>query len=397
MKYISLIIGCFLVGIIVYGGWFGYRNLRGIGPAVLPSFRVKNILPSQALQKATNTTGLPLILPDGFSVSLFAANVKGARVLTWDPKGTLIVSSPSTGEVIALSDTNGDGVSDSMSVVVRGLNQPHGIAFFNGVLYVAESDQVASYTYDTTTYRAENKKKLVELPNGSTHFSRTIGFGPDKKLYISVGSSCNACKEKDWRRAKMLVMNPDGSNLREYASGLRNSVFFIWHPVTHEMWATDMGRDLLGDDMPPDEVNIVRDGGFYGWPYCYGNRTQDMTFDASDTVKKLCENSIAPHIPLQAHSAPLGLSFIPDNWPDEYKGDLLVSYHGSWNRTKPTGYNVVRFDVDKNGAPTGEHDFISGWLDGKNASGRPVDLLFDPKGNLYITDDKSGNIYRVSP
>lgn len=160
------------------------------------------------------------------------------------------------------------------------------------------------------------------------------------------------------------------------------------------MWATDMGRDLLGDNTPPEEVNIIEAGKDYGWPYCYGDRVHDDNFDP----KKIhsCDTTVPPQISFQAHSAPLGLAFIPDSWPEEYRGDLLVAYHGSWNRTEPTGYKVVRFDLDENGKSKGQSDFLSGFLEGNEAVGRPVDLLFDPQGNLFISDDKAGVVYKIT-
>lgn len=342
-----------------------------------------------------NTTGIPLAIPDGFSVSLFAKNLNGARVLAWDPLGTMLVSVPDDGKVLALPDMNTDGVAEEPIVVMSGLNRLHGLAFHTDKLYIAETDGIAVYDYDTKTKKASNKKKIIDLPGGGNHFSRTIGFGPDGRLYITVGSSCNVCVEKDDRRAKMLVANVDGSGLREYAKGLRNSVFFVWHPVTKQLWATDMGRDLLGDNIPPEEVNIIEEGGDYGWPYCYDNRVHDNAFDPKNT--KRCDITKPPRITFQAHSAPLGLAFIPDSWPKDYRGDLLVSYHGSWNRTEPTGYKVVRFYLDAQGNSTKEEDIISGWLTSRGALGRPVDLLFDTQGRLYVSDDKAGVIYVVTP
>jgi glucose/arabinose dehydrogenase len=393
-KVIFLLIVLFA---LMYGGWFVYRNFRGAGPAFGPIPAV-TLNPSQGATSeiiATNTTGLPLTLPAQVSIALFAKNLGNPRVLAFDPEGALVVSVPSQSKVVALPDRNADGVADETMTVAEGLNLPHGLAFRDGKIYIAETHQVAMYDYNVTTKKAENKKKLFDLPAGGNHFSRTIGFGPDGKLYTSIGSSCNVCNEKDPRRAKIFISNADGSDFREYASGLRNSVFFVWHPITREMWATDMGRDLLGDNTPPEEVNIVRSGGFYGWPYCYNNRVHDRAFDSSDNAKRICEGSIPPHITFQAHSAPLGLSFIPDSWPEEYRGDLLVSYHGSWNRSSPTGYKVVRFDLNSQLMATSETDFIAGFLQGDGALGRPVDLLFDDKGALFVSDDKAGSIYRV--
>ncbi len=387
---------------LTYGGWFMYRNFRGSGPAFGPIPSITSNPPTQTTGAiaATNTTGLPLTLPERISIGTFAKNLGNPRVLIFDPEGTLLVSIPSQSKVVALPDRNVDGTADEMITVVEGLHLPHGLAFRDGNIYIAETNQVAMYDYNAKTKKAGNKKKLFDLPGGSNHFSRTIGFGPDGKLYTSIGSSCNACHEKDARRAKIFISNADGTGFREFASGLRNSVFFVWHPVTRQMWATDMGRDLLGDDVPPDEVNIVQNGRFYGWPYCYGNRVHDRTFDSTDDAKRKCEGSEPPHIAFQAHSAPLGLTFIPDSWPEEYRGDLLVSYHGSWNRSVPTGYKIVRFDLNSQLAATREIDFISGFLQtspaGEGAFGRPVDLLFDTKGTLFVSDDKAGVIYQVT-
>ncbi len=348
MKKILILLGIIFA---VSAGSFYWKNLRGSAPA-----------------------SLPLTLPDGFSISIFARNIPDARVLAWDPTRRLLVSSPATGKVFGIHN---DG---SSWVVVEGLNNPHGLAFKDGKLYVAETDAVAVYDYDGT---AKNRKKIIDLPGGGNHFSRTIGFGPDGRLYIAVGSSCNVCVEKDDRRAKILVANADGRDLKTFASGLRNAVFFTWSPLDKKMWATDMGRDLIGDNIPPEEVNIVRDGKHYGWPYCWGNRIHDDNFDPEKT--KRCDETLPPVIEYQAHSAPLGLAFD--------KNYLYVAMHGSWNRTEPTGYKIVRFDVNNNYAAS---DFISGWLQEGSVLGRPVDLLFDDKGALYVSDDKAGVIYRVT-
>lgn len=363
-----------LLLVIVALGFFVYNNFRGVRPAVMPA---------QPPGPAVNQTEFPLTLPDGFSISIYAKGLGSPRVFAWDPKGTLLVSIPSQGKVVALGDTQ--------ITVANGLNRPHGIAFLGPTLYIAETNQVAMYDYDLQTKRASNKKKIIDLPAGGNHITRTIGFDHDGKLYISVGSSCNVCID-DEHRAKILVANADGTDLKEFASGLRNAVFFTWHPTTREIWATEMGRDLIGDNIPPDEVNIIKQGNFYGWPYCYGKNTEDETF----TPNKTCRGAQPSYIDLQAHSAPLGLVFIPDSWPAEYRDDLLIAYHGSWNRTQPTGYKIVRAKLDTQGNYQGTEDFISGWLADDGALGRPVDLLFGPDGSLYISDDKSGVIYRVA-
>lgn len=413
-KFLLLIIAGGFVYFLIFAGLFIYNNFRGIGPAVLPSAENDDVILEnrikQDLEKNLpegNNTGLPLTMPSGFSMSLFAKALGGPRVLQFDPNGILLVSLPSQGKVVALpSSEEKEKADDPPLLVVEGLNKPHGIAFhpITKKLYIAETDQVAVYDYDEVSLKATNKKKIIDLPGGGNHFTRTIGFGPGGRLYISVGSSCNVCVEKDERRAAILVadvIGPGPVTPKVYASGLRNSVFFTWHPVTRDLWATEMGRDFIGDDIPPDEINIIKEGADFGWPYCYGKNVHDTTFDSSLRAKEKCLQSRPSHIDLQAHSAPLGLAFIPNSWPEEYQGDLLVAYHGSWNRSTPTGYKVVRIKVDEKGNYEGVEDFITGWLDNvssaEGALGRPVDVLFDKQGNLYISDDKAGVIYRVSP
>ncbi len=335
----------------------------GLFPGVQPA--VGPVHTTAPVKTSVNTTGLPLTVPNGFSISTFAKNIPNARVLAWDPSGKLLVSSPATGKVFAV---NSDG---SSSVVVSGLRQPHGLALKDGKLYIAETDAVAVYDYNGT---ATNRKKIIDLPGGGNHFSRTIAFGPDGKLYIAIGSSCNVCVEKDSRRASIQVF--DGT-LKPFATGLRNAVFFTWHGG--QMYATVMGRDLLGDDIPPDTIDIIREGKNYGWPYCYSKQIPDTKFGGTAGY---CNKTEPSFIDLPAHSAPLGLAF--------HGNDLFVAYHGSWNRSQPTGYKIVRIRDGK------IEDFISGWLSNESVLGRPVDLLFDDKGDLFISDDKAGVIYKVS-
>jgi glucose/arabinose dehydrogenase len=408
---ISGLIALFLFGVLAYAGYTLWKNYRGIRPAFFPPpARIADLLTpaptagtqENGLQKTparpVNTTNFPLTIPPGFSISIFAQDLGKPRVMTFDRQGTLLVSIPASGTVVALPDENKDGVADRTFSVVRGLNMPHGLAFRPGTddLYIAEVNRVVAYTYDGATHSVTNPRTIAELPSGGNHVTRTIGFGPDGKLYISVGSTCNVCVESDWRRTKILVADADGANLRAYASGLRNAVFFRWHLVTHELWATEMGRDYLGDNLPPDEINIIRDGKDYGWPYCYGKQVWDETFDASDTARNFCMTTEPSYIDIPAHSAPLGLAFVPSSWPSDWQNDLLVSYHGSWNRSEPTGYKIVRYRLDSDGTSEGVEDFITGWLRADGALGRPVDLLFRADGALYVSDDKAGVIYRIT-
>jgi glucose/arabinose dehydrogenase len=353
-------------------------------------------------EPGANTTGLPLELPEGFSTSIFAEGLGAPRVLALDPEGNLVVSIPSRGSVVALPDRDGDGTADGAVTVVSGLNRPHGIAFLcedTCSLYVAETDGVRVFDYDAGTLSASERGRVIELPGGGGHSTRTIVIGDTpagKKLFVSIGSSCNVCIEQDFRRASIMTADLDGDNFTTFASGLRNSVFMAFHPVTGELWATEMGRDNLGDDLPPDEINILAEGKDYGWPFCYGHNIPDREFGATPDD---CAGKTPSHIDLQAHSAPLGLAFVTtESWPDDYTLDLLVAYHGSWNRTEPTGYKIVRFRLDGAGSFQGEDDFITGWLrDDGSVLGRPADLLMDREGILYVSDDRLGVIYRVEP
>ena len=355
----------------------------------------------------SNTEKLPLNLPAGFSASIYAKDLGGPRVLSYDPAGRMIVSVPGDGKVIALTDKDGDGFAETHNIVALGLTQPHGLAHkCDGTacrLFIAETNQVSQYDWDTDNSKAINKKKLFDLPGGGNHVTRTILVAPypnEDKMLVSVGSSCNVCHEADEMRAKVLEYDFSTGKLETFARGLRNSVFMSIHPVSGEIWATEMGRDLLGDNIPPDEVNIIKKGGNYGWPICYGKNIHDDVFDKNVYIRNPCLEPLeSPStIDIQAHSAPLGLAFFPEEgWPEEYWYNMLVAYHGSWNRTEPTGYKIVRYKLDQAGNVLGQEDFLTGWLgeDGI-AWGRPVDILIQPGGKIFISDDKAGVIYKVN-
>jgi glucose/arabinose dehydrogenase len=390
---------------LIWAGNFYWQNLRGAGPAVKsPPQDIAKVLKKDQVpsgEESADSASIPLKLPRGFTISVFAARVPGARVLALDPQGTLLVSLTREGKVVALPDKNGDGKADDVVTVLKGLNKPHGLAFGpkeKTRLYVAETDQVAAYDYDPEHFKATNKKKIIDLPSGDRHFTRTLLFLPppgQHRLLISVGSACDVCVEKDWRYAKILVADADGANLKTYASGLRNSVFMTLHPLSKHVWATEMGRDFLGDNLPPDEINLIMEGKNYGWPWCYGNQVHDRKFDSDGSHREFCKETIPSFIDIPAHSSPLGLAFFSKEWPKEFQYNLLVAYHGSWNRTEPTGFKVVRYKLDATGNYLGVEDFISGWLRPKGALGRPVDILIKDDGTIFISDDKAGLIYRV--
>jgi len=399
-------VACIFLLFAGWGAYVGIRNFRGIAPAILnPPEDIAGLIEEKSGKDPLNMTGFPLRLPERFSMSVFARDLDAPRVLVRDPNGVMLASVPSKGRIVALPDRDSDGAADEVEPVLDGLERPHGMAFRCGEscsFFVAEEGSVSEYDYDANMLKAVNRRKLVDLPDDGGHFTRTLLFLPypnEDILLISVGSSCNVCAEKDERRAKILAYDLNSGSLAPYASGLRNSVFMTIHPVTGSVFATEMGRDWLGDDLPPDEINIIRDGQNYGWPFCFGKRIIDEDFRG--TVRfappdSACDRTEPSAIDLPAHSAPLGLSFIPEEgWPEEYWHDLLVAYHGSWNRSAPTGYKIARFKFDGAGNFESQEDFISGWLVPGGALGRPVDIMTEPGGVMYVSDDKAGVIYRI--
>jgi glucose/arabinose dehydrogenase len=385
---------------LAVGSW---KVLRGVWPALKsPSQDIARLI--ERAQAGTDAVGMPLALPPGFSLSIFAKGLGGPRVMTLDPVGNLLVSIPSQGRVVALPDLNRDGIAERIATVIDGLKRPHGLAFRCAPecrLYIAEEDRVNVYTYDPNDLKAVKLKKIVDLPAGGVHVTRTLLFLPkphDDQLLISVGSSCNVCTEKDWRRAKVLVVPVEGGGLTTFASGLRNAVFMTLHPRTKKVWVTEMGRDWLGDNLPPDEINILEDGKNYGWPFCFGKNVHDADFDPRENQACKEPKTIPSLMEIPAHSAPLGLAFFPEQgWPEDFQNNLLVAYHGSWNRSVPTGYKIVRYRLDTTGKYLGSEDFITGWFskDG-TALGRPVDIMVRPNGTIFVSDDKAGVIYRIA-
>ena len=321
--------------------------------------------------------------PAGFEVSIYARVPGGPRLMAFGPDGVLYVAARDAGAVYGVS------AQDQVVRVLSGLRGPHSLVFQDNTLYVAADDGI---------YRVDSMSavKIADLPVGGQHNSRTIGIGSDGKLYATAGSTCNFCLESDPRRAATMRFNLDGSGQEIFSRGQRNSVGIAWHPLTGDLWATDNGGDGLGDDIPPDEINILQPGGDYGWPDCYGD-WQPLNWGSEARMER-CSNTMAPEFKLQAHSAPLGISFYTGRqFPASYVNDAFVAFHGSWNRFEPTGYKVVRIHA-ASGHATGIEDFLWGFLDrkGRTTSGRPVDPVPGPDGALYVSDDDTGNIYRVS-
>ena len=342
-------------------------------------------------------------LPDNFELDIFASELgkgfnlpgpnRGVRFMEFY-KDVLFVSIPSSGSIVALPDKDNDGKADEAIKVIDGLNKPHGIAFLDGYMYAANEDSVIKVKIkNDLTADISTKEYFTDLPKGG-HWTRTIRI-KDESLYISIGSSCNVCIESDERRAAILKCDLDSGNCSVYARGIRNAVGFTFHPETGKMYATENSRDYLGEDLPPDEINIVEENRNYGWPVCYGKNIHDDDFDKNVYIRNPCMEpfEMPSFVDIQAHSAPLGLAFnFGNNFPSEYKGNLFVAYHGSWNRKVPTGYKIARIDMDTKQV----HDFATGWLTEDNkVLGRPVDVIFDKDGVMYVSDDNAGVVYRI--
>lgn len=329
-------------------------------------------------------------LPPGFAIEEYA-DVPKARSLALGDRGTLFVSNRKGRSVYAVVEED-DGTTRTIELL-QDMNTPNGIAFHDGDLYVAEIDRV--YRYANVEDRLEDMPQAevlnIELPSDRHHGWRYIGFGPDGKLYISIGAPCNICDEFGY--AQIIRVNTDGTGRETYASGVRNSVGFTWHPETEELWFTDNGRDMLGDDIPPCELNHApRQGLHFGYPYCHGGDTLDPKFGKG----RDCGDYRPPAQELGPHVAPLGVKFYTgDMFPPEYRGQVFIAEHGSWNRSKKIGYRVSLVRLDGNDAVSYE-TFADGWLQGEQYAGRPVDLVVKQDGSLLVSDDHAGKIYRIS-
>lgn len=343
-------------------------------------------------------------LPPGFKIGIYSDNLGGSPVSNPGPNAgprmmllknnVLYVTIPSKGRVAVLPDKDNNKKADKDITFIDGLNNPHGIDFHEGWFYIAEEDRVIRVKEKTGDLIADSStiEILVQLPAGG-HFTRTVKI-QNNSMFISIGSSCNVCYEQDERRASILKCNLDGTNCTVFAKGLRNAVSFVFHPATGEMYATENGRDWIGEDAPPDEINLVEEGKNYGWPVCYGKNIHDADFDKNVYVRNPCMEpfTIPSLVDLQAHSAPLGLAFYDGNsFPKEYIGKLFAAFHGSWNRNVPTGYKIVIVDLDASEV----RDFATGWLQGNNIIGRPVDIIVEDEGSIFVSDDNAGKIYRI--
>ena len=345
--------------------------------------------------RADSVAWQSLKVPPGFSVTLYTSDVKNARAMTLGEKGTLFVGSRREGRVYAVVDENGDHKADRVYTIAKGLDMPVGVAYRNGSLYVSAVSRILRYD-EIENHLSDPPAPAVvtdRLPEDKHHGWKYLAFGPDGKLYVAVGAPCNICEVDFARHGHIARMNPDGSGYEVVARGIRNSVGFDWDPSNNQLWFTDNGRDWLGDDQPPDELNHAPSNGLhFGYPYCHGNAIADPEFGKQHS----CSEFRAPALELGPHVAALGMRFYSGSmFPPEYQGRIFIAEHGSWNRSKKIGYRITLATPDKEGHWR-YSVFAEGWLQGEHAWGRPVDILQMPDGALFVSDDEAGVIYRIA-
>jgi len=333
-----------------------------------------------------------LRLPAGFKVTIYSDQVPGARAMALSPEGTLYVGTTAD-TVYALPDKDRDGKPDKVCVIARGLNHPNGVAVKNGALYVGEIHRILRYDNIESSLESPPKPVVVtkELPSDEWHGNRYIRFGPDDMLYVGVGAPCNVCEKDDPRFGSLMRFPVSGGKGEVFARGIRNTVGFDWHPKTREVWFTDNGRDYLGDNLPPDELNRAGTKGLhFGFPYRYGDNKIDPEFGYKGKGEY-----VPPAMPLSPHVAALGMRFYTGNkFPPEYLNKIFIAEHGSWNRSKKLGYRIMA--VSQDGTKGLDYKiFCDGFLEGDEAWGRPVDLCIMPDGSMLVSDDRCGAVYRI--
>jgi len=341
-----------------------------------------------------------ITLPSGFTIQYFARGLTGVRFMTVAADGSVYASQPRSGQVVRLVDSDGDGAADQRQVVISGLDRPHGLAFHGGYLYIALGTGVVRVHLKPDGTANGAPEKIASFDGSGNHWTRSIVFGADSNMYIAIGSTCNICVETDTMRAAVMQYDANGAHARRYAFGLRNAVGIQVNPVTKAIWVSQNERDNITpdhEDLPPDELNILKDGGDYGWPYCYSHDGAAVPNPEFPDAAR-CTPTIPAALEIQAHSAPLGMTFLDraTRFPPAYQTDLLIALHGSWDRSVPTGAKVIRVHIAGN-LPVSYDDFATGWQrpDGSRW-GRPVDVTVTSDGAVLISDDMTGAIYRVS-
>ncbi len=365
--------------------------LTSSGPAVASGTRVSTITFANGNQATLQT-------PPDLQVSLYASGLPNARLMALGPNDDVFVGSWYAGTVSVLLNRKGGKQATQVETLLSGLTVPHSVAYRNGLLYVAQEGQVSTWNYNASTVSLSNQRVLVaNLPTGGRHITRTVALAADGSLFVAVGSSCNECVDYN-NRGVIMHYAANGTGGQVYASGLRNAVGLAVQPGTGQLWSDDNGQDVLGDNIPPDEINLIKKGANYGWPYCYGNGLRDLSVSAAAGY---CTRTTNPAAALQAHSAPLGIAFYTGTkLPARYRDGLFVAYHGSESRSQATGYKVVFIPISGTQAGTPQ-DVVTGWLPAgattaSAAWGRPVGLVVAADGSLLISDDQNGVVYRLS-
>ncbi len=363
--------------------WASLPSLLMLWTLVVPPARAAATLPVESIR-----------LPPGFTIEV-VARVPDARAMAWGANGTLFVGSTGAGKVYAVTLPSGGAGEPVVNVIASGLAEPAGVAFREGSLYVGAIDRILRFDGIEKRLADPPKPVLVtdKLPSESHHGRKFIGFGPDGKLYANVGAPCNVCEFDRDRHGTITRMNPDGSGIEPFVRGERNSVGFDWDPRTKELWFTVNGRDMMGDDIPPDTLDHAPRAGLdFGFPYCHAGDIPDPEFGR----KHACGEFAMPARKLGAHVAPLGMRFYTGRqFPEAYRNQIFIAEHGSWNRSSKVGYRVTLVKLDATGKAVSYEPFAQGWLVGERAWGRPADVLVAPDGSLLVSDDSAGAIYRI--
>lgn len=342
-----------------------------------------------------------LRLPAGFRINTFARDLGHPRMMALAADGSIYLTRREEGDVLRLADLDRDGRVDQVRTVVQGLPLVHGITIFGGRLYLVTTREVYAGTLDPQADTVNVQAIVRDLPDAGQHPNRTIAAGPDGQLYVTIGSTCNACPESNPENATIVRMTPDGSRREIFAKGLRNTIGFGWQPATLQLYGMDMGSDWRGDTIPPDELNRIEQGRDYGWPFCWADRQIDRHISQAPmgtTREAYCARTEAATGTYDAHASPVGMVFYNGNqFPAEYRGDAIIAFRGSWNRDPASGYKLVRARF-RNGQFQAFEDFATGWLteNGEAYFGRPTGLLVAADGSLLVSDDRSGVIYRIS-
>jgi glucose/arabinose dehydrogenase len=383
-----------------------FRIMPVVAALVFSNAWAQRGTPPPDVTKITHSTNYPehldfvpemvklLKVPDGWTVSVAASGLGKPRMLYHTPEGNMYITRRDTGDVLLLKDTNGDGTFDDIKTVVAEFKGVHGITMKDGFLYLCNNNELRRYKANSDGTLGAKEMLFKDMPSAGQHPNRTMDFGPDGKLYISIGTLCNDCKESDREAASIVQVDPVTWKRTIFASGLRNTIGFDWHPQTNEFWGMDNGGDAKGDDWPPEELNNIKQDKNYGYPFAYAKREVDETREdpAGDSKEKWAENTEPSIMEFQAHMAPIGFQFFPAGSPNS--GDAIVNWHGSWNRSKPVGFKVqlVKF---VNGKPAGAEDFLTGFLKGKTRFGRPAGVAITASGTVFISDDANGVLYSI--